>query len=420
MKPLAAAAVLFVGGLVYGTSFAWARPAPQHEHSQAPKAAQTAQLADFDFVLLGLIAEYLEDHRVMSRLAEQKVENPQLKATAAQMAQAQRSAIERVDQLRARLYPNAPKREPMSDMNMSGRASTGGQGASGSSGGGPQKGGPQKGGMGDRMDMMAQLEKLNGAEFDQAFATTMIRFHEMEAPIIEQGIRGAKDEEVRDLAKQSLATGKKDSEDLRKFAGTPAQLAQRPAEQGVERMERSDRVVKVIDKLRLKPGDIVADIGSGSGTFSIPMAKAIAPNGILYAVDIDQKMLDDVAARAKREGVTNLRTVLAEHDDPRLPVKDVDVAFYHHVLHLIEHRQVHVNATAKYLEPDGRIVVIEPNHEMPASLMSLSQLDVDNWMAAIGFYPVDKPAVFDDSFFAVYHRPHGGSVRVKKRDRTLD
>ena len=111
---------------------------------------------------------------------------------------------------------------------------------------------------------------------------------------------------------------------------------------------------------------------------------------------------------------------MAEYDDPKLPVKDVDVAFYHHVLHLIEHRQVHVNATAKYLKPDGRMVIIEPNHEMPASPMSLSQSDVDKWMAAISFYPVEKPAVFDDSFFVVYQRLHGGSVRVKKRDRTRD
>ena len=73
------------------------------------------------------------------------------------------------------------------------------------------------------------------------------------------------------------------------------QLQQLPAEEYLKRMDRPDRVVKVdevVARLQLKPGDIVADIGSGSGTFSIPMAKAIAPNGILYAVDIDQKMLD--------------------------------------------------------------------------------------------------------------------------------
>ena len=120
-----------------------------------------------------------------------------------------------------------------------------------------------------------------------------------------------------------------------------AQLQQKPAEEYIQMMDRPDRVLKVnevIERLKLKPGDIVADVGSGSGVFSIPMAKAIAPNGILYAVDIDQKMLDYVAERAKKEGVTNLKTVLGEYDDPKLPVKNVDVAFFHRVLRSEERR----------------------------------------------------------------------------------
>jgi len=201
------------------------------------------------------------------------------------------------------------------------------------------------------------------------------------------------------------------------------QLEQRAAEDYLERMERPTRVVKVnevIEKLRLKPGDIVADIGSGSGTFSIPMAKAIAPNGILYAVDIDQKMLDFVAERAKKEGVTNLRTVLGEYDDPKLPVKDVDVAFYHRVLHMIEHRQAHVNATAKYLKPDGRIVVIDKNREDSTNWMWLNQSDVDTWMAALSFYPAEHFGTFDDRYFVVYQRPYGNSVLLKPREAPRD
>jgi ubiquinone/menaquinone biosynthesis C-methylase UbiE len=203
-----------------------------------------------------------------------------------------------------------------------------------------------------------------------------------------------------------------------------AQLAQSPADKYIAAMDRPDRVLKideVIAKLRLKPGHIVADIGSGSGVFSIPMAKAIAPNGILYAVDIDQKMLDYVADRAKKEGVTNLRTVLGEYDDPKLPVKDVDVAFFHRVLHMIEHRQAYLNATAPYLKPDGRIVVIDKNKEdSPDSWMWLNQSDVDTWMAAISFYPAEKFAVFDDRYFVSYQRPYGNSVLLKKRTQTRD
>jgi ubiquinone/menaquinone biosynthesis C-methylase UbiE len=196
------------------------------------------------------------------------------------------------------------------------------------------------------------------------------------------------------------------------------QLEQRPAEDYIERMERPTRVVKVnevIEKLQLKPGDIVADIGSGSGTFSIPMAKAIAPGGVLYAVDIDQKMLDYVAEKAKKEGVTNIVTVLGEYEDPKLPVKNVDVAFYHRVLHMIEKRQAHLNNTAAYLKPDGRIVVIDKNREdSPDSWMWLNQSDVDTWMAALSFYPAEKFGVFDDRYFVVYQRPYGNSVLLKR------
>ena len=201
-----------------------------------------------------------------------------------------------------------------------------------------------------------------------------------------------------------------------------AQLAQSPAEKYIETMNSLERGIEakipaVIAKLGLKPGDIVADIGSGSGTFSIPMAKAIGPNGILYAVDIDQKMLDYVAERAKKEGVTNLRTVLGVNDDPELPVKDVDVAFFHRVLHMIEHRQTYLNTTATYLKPDGRIVIIDKNPEQsPNSWMWLKESDVDTWMAAIAFYPAEKFDVFQDRYFVSYQRPYGNSVLLRKHD----
>jgi precorrin-6B methylase 2 len=198
-----------------------------------------------------------------------------------------------------------------------------------------------------------------------------------------------------------------------------AQLQQLPADKYIQRMDdpsRNLKVPEVIAKLRLKPGDIVADIGSGSGAFSIPMAKAIAPNGVLYAVDIDRKMLDFVAERARKSGVTNLRTVLGVNDDPKLPVKNLDVAFFHRVLHMIEHRQAYLNSTATYMKPDGRIVIIDKNPEQsPESWMWLKQSDVDTWMAAISFYPAEKFDIFDDRYFVSYQRPYGNSVLLHKK-----
>ena len=199
------------------------------------------------------------------------------------------------------------------------------------------------------------------------------------------------------------------------FAEGSAQLGQRPADEYVERMDRPARVAglhvdEVIGRLQLAPGDMVADIGSGSGAFSIPMARAIGPNGVLYAVDIDQGMLDFVAERAEREGVKNVRTVLGEYNDAKLPVSDVDVAFFHRSLHMIENRQAYLNAVAKYLKPDGRIVIIERGPEDASNWMWMKRSDVDSWMAAISFYPAERFGVFDDRWFVVYQRPYGNSV----------
>ncbi len=203
------------------------------------------------------------------------------------------------------------------------------------------------------------------------------------------------------------------------LSNASAQLQQLPAKQYIDRMNAAERDLKVdevIAKLKLKPGDIVADIGSGSGSFTVPFAKAVAPNGIVYAVDIDKDMLSYVADRGKKEGVTNIKTVLGEFDDPKLPVKDVDVAFFHRVLHMIEHRQLYLNNTVPYLKKDGRVVIIDKNPEdSPDSWMWLKQTDVDTWMAALSFYPAEHFSVFDDRYFVSYQRPYGNSVLLKKR-----
>jgi len=199
------------------------------------------------------------------------------------------------------------------------------------------------------------------------------------------------------------------------FAEASAQLGQRPADEYVARMDRPGRVAnlhvdEVIERLGLGPGDIVADIGSGSGAFSVPMARAIGPTGVLYAVDIDQEMLDFVANRAQEDGLRNVSTVLGEYDDPKLPVNDVGVVFLHRTLHMIEHRQAYLNAATKYLKPDGRVVIIEAGPDDATNWMWLRRSDVDTWMAAISFYPAERFGVFDNRWFVVYQRPYGNSV----------
>ena len=194
----------------------------------------------------------------------------------------------------------------------------------------------------------------------------------------------------------------------------PAQLGSRSADDWASVLDREQRVSglkieEVVALLKLKPGDVVADIGAGTGVFSGPLAQAVAPTGTLLAVDIDQGLLDHIAQRAKEENIKNIQPILGEFDDPNLPTR-VDVAFFHDVLQHIEHRQAYLKKLATYLEPDGRVVVIDlifdrpdgPHRNQPE--MHITQEQVRVWMAAAGFPVMQEIDLFDDKFFVVFRR----------------
>ncbi|MDH4066358.1 MAG: methyltransferase domain-containing protein, partial [Acidobacteriota bacterium] len=131
------------------------------------------------------------------------------------------------------------------------------------------------------------------------------------------------------------------------LADGPQQQGQRPpgthqdnteGAEWIRRLERPDRlpglkVDEVIACLGLGPGMVIADIGAGTGAFTLPFAAAVAPSGSALAVDIWPELLDYVKAKAERESRTTLKTVLARRDDPNLGGHSVDIAFFHDVFH---------------------------------------------------------------------------------------
>jgi mono/diheme cytochrome c family protein/SAM-dependent methyltransferase len=164
----------------------------------------------------------------------------------------------------------------------------------------------------------------------------------------------------------------------------------------IRRLERPSRIPglktdEVIARLRLKPGDVIADIGAGTGAFTIPFARAVAPTGSAIAVDIWPDLLDYIKQKAARDGVQNLQTVLATRDDPRLPQKAVDVAFFHDVFHNTNDREAYLTVLASYLKPGGRIAIIEQAFDDPiAKKWDLPQDritpgEVATWMSHVGF-----------------------------------
>jgi ubiquinone/menaquinone biosynthesis C-methylase UbiE len=191
-----------------------------------------------------------------------------------------------------------------------------------------------------------------------------------------------------------------------------AQLGSRPAEEWAVTLENGRRldalaIDRVVASIGLSPGDVVADIGAGTGIFSVPMAREVAPEGLVLAVEVDAGFLPIIESKARENGVDNVQPVLGEFGDPKLS-QSVDVAFFHDVLHHIEQRQAYVMALAQYMSVGSRIVVVDydmnvegvPHSNEPAMLISPDQ--VGGWMRAAGFEPTHEIDMFDDKFFVIY------------------
>ncbi|HYL35670.1 MAG TPA: methyltransferase domain-containing protein [Bryobacteraceae bacterium] len=180
-----------------------------------------------------------------------------------------------------------------------------------------------------------------------------------------------------------------------------AQLAPRKADEWVTTLEGPQRVSgqkldEVLANLSLKPGMVVADIGAGSGLFSRALANAVAPSGKVYAVDIQQDLLDYIDKRDQTENIRNVQTVLGEFDDPKLPARNLDLAFINDVLHHIQHRAAYLKALGTYMKPSGRIAIIEMNKDDPKTPhrnqpeLLVAREDILQWMSDAGFMLMEE------------------------------
>ncbi len=188
------------------------------------------------------------------------------------------------------------------------------------------------------------------------------------------------------------------------LAGGPQQQGNRPpgthqdnteGKEWITRLERPERIPglkfdEVIASLKLKPGDVIADIGAGTGAYNIPFAKAVAPSGKALAVDIWPELLDYIKGKAAKEKVTTLQTVLAALDDPRAAKGQVDIAFFHDVFHNTNDRQAYLRVLASELKPTGRIAIVEQEFDDPIAKKwdkperRVRREQVQGWMAAMG------------------------------------
>jgi SAM-dependent methyltransferase len=140
--------------------------------------------------------------------------------------------------------------------------------------------------------------------------------------------------------------------------------------QGAEWLERPEReeeehTTELVAQLHLRPGDVVADIGAGTGYLSRRLAKTVGPSGKVLAEDIQPEMLELLTNKMAELRITNVTPVLGTVTDPRLPPGTVDLVVMVDVYHEFDFPYEMMEAISRSLKPGGRVVFVEFRAEDP-------------------------------------------------------
>ncbi len=146
---------------------------------------------------------------------------------------------------------------------------------------------------------------------------------------------------------------------------------------------------RIVTSLALRPTDIVADVGAGTGYMAVRFARAVK-EGTVYAVDIEPDMVKHMAERAKQAGIDNFRAIVGNETSPNLP-QPVDVVFLLNVYHHLDKRPDYFKRLRSSLMRGGRIAIVDFRPDAPAGApkhMRISAERITDEMKAAGYKPV--------------------------------
>lgn len=129
--------------------------------------------------------------------------------------------------------------------------------------------------------------------------------------------------------------------------------------------EQEEAPSKAIAALDLRPGMVVADVGAGSGYYTMRLARAVGTTGRVFATDVQRGMLDLIDQRVAGERLTNVTTILGAAEDPGLPAGSLDLILMVDVYHELQTPQTFMRRLRETLKPTGRLVLLEFRKEDP-------------------------------------------------------
>jgi ubiquinone/menaquinone biosynthesis C-methylase UbiE len=155
----------------------------------------------------------------------------------------------------------------------------------------------------------------------------------------------------------------------------------------------------------VREGEIIADVGAGSGYFTVRLAQHVGRTGRVYAVDVNPDMIRHLHARVRESGLLNVTPILARPDDPLLP-QPVDRVLFVNVWHHIDNQPAYLALLKKMLEPAGQVVMIDFHKRDlpvgPPAAMKIAREDLLAQMKQHGFRVVTEHTFLPYQYFIVF------------------
>ena len=163
---------------------------------------------------------------------------------------------------------------------------------------------------------------------------------------------------------------------------------------------------EVMGALGLKPGEVIADIGAGSGYFTFRLAHHVGHTGKIYAVDVSPNMILHINRHIRESKATNVVSILADPDDPLLPHASVNRFFFSNSWHHIENQTKYLSLMKKMLKPGGEIIMIDFHKKDlpvgPPMEMKIAREDLIKQMESNGFRLTKEHTFLPYQYFLVF------------------